>query len=100
MSRTLKDRPSKIKHEPWDKDRVRYWDDCNYMCYQLPTTKTKKRKEVDTEDHWMTTPGWWVRLTMNRPQRREVHLWERKALFSDIEELIQPAKKVGHVYYW
>lgn len=62
--------------------------------------RPKKRKKVDTEDNWMTTPGWWVRLTMNRPQRREVHLWERKALFSDIEELIQPSRKVGHVYYW
>lgn len=96
MSRTHKDKPSKLK-EPWDKDMVREGY-ANWI--YLPTTKTKKRKEVDTEDHWMSTPGWWVKMIMNRPQRREVHLWERKALFSDLEELIQPVRKVGHVYFW
>lgn len=96
MSRTYKDKPSKLK-EAWDKDMVREGY-ANWI--YLPTTKPKKRKEVDTEDHWMSTPGWWVKMTMNRPQRREVHLWERKALFSDIEELIQPVRKVGHVYFW
>lgn len=100
MSRTFKDKPHKVKHDPWDMDRVRYWDDCNYRCYQLPTTKTKKRKKVDTENHWMNTPGWWVNLMMNRPQRREVRVWERKALFSDLDDLIQPGKKYKHVYFW
>lgn len=62
--------------------------------------KTKKRKEVDTTDHWMSTPSWWTRLMMNRPQRRQVKLWERKALISDLEDLIQPGKKYKHVYFW
>ena len=97
MSRTNKDKPSRVNHDPYDTDRVMTE---NWHYRELPTTKTKKRKEVDTEDHWMSTPGWWVRLMMNKPQRREVHLWERKALFSDLETLVQPAKKVGHVYYW
>lgn len=97
MSRTTKDIPSKFKREPWDIDLV--WVE-GYRHRNTKTKKTKKRKEVDTEDHWMSTPGWWVKMTMNRPQRREVHLWERKALFSDIEELIQPVRKVGHVYFW
>ena len=102
MSRTFKDKPSKLKHEAWDKDTIRVEDTGTKWSYRihLPTTKTKKRKEVDTEEHWMTTPGWWVRLMMNKPQRREVHLWERKALFSELEELIQPGKKVAHIYYW
>ena len=97
MSRTFKDKPSKFKHEAWDIDWI--WVE-GYGHRNAPTKKTKKRKEVDTEDRWMSTPGWWVRLMMNKPQRREVHLWERKALFSDLEELVQPTRKVGHVYYW
>lgn len=71
MSRTYKDKPAKVRLEPWDKDGYGYiW---------LPTTKTKKRKEVDTKDHWMSTPSAWTRLMMNRPQRRASHLWEKKS---------------------
>ena len=42
MSRTLKDKPSKLK-EPWDKDMVREGY-ANWI--YLPTTKTKKRKKA------------------------------------------------------
>ena len=96
MSRTFKDKPGKLKHD-YDTDRVmtEAWS-----FRQLPTTKTKKRKEVDTEDHWMSTPGWWVKMTMNKPQRRAVHLWEKKVLVSDIEEVMVPGKKVPHIYFW
>jgi hypothetical protein len=103
MSRTLKDKPSKLKHEPYWQDRylVPIEDDEFFRRYMYAkTTKAKKRKEVDTEEHWMSTPGWWVNLMMNRPQRREVRVWERKALFSDLDDLIQPVKKYKHVYYW
>lgn len=102
MARTFKDKPSKLKYDPYWKDRYVIRVDYEILNRYLfaKTTKTKKRKEVDTKWHWMTTPSWWTRLTMNRPQRREVHTWERKALVSDIEELVQPSKKYKHVYYW
>lgn len=110
MSRTFKDKRRRHFSEYWKRETLaveyesinlrydgsRVW----YYYLQLPTTKPKLRKEVDTEDHWMSTPSWWTRLTMNKPQRRSVHLWERKALFSDLEELMQPGKKVAHIYYW
>ena len=98
MARTYRDNARRrYFNSYWQQDRILVE---GFGWRLAKTTKPKLRKTVDTEDHWMSTPGWWVRLTMNRPQRRAVHLWERKALFSDLEELVQPAKKVAHVYYW
>lgn len=99
MSRTIKDKPSKILHEPWDKDRVLIGPLYRYIWRS--TTKTKKKKQVDTEWHWMTTPGHWIRLKMNKPQRRKAHIWEQKVLISDIEEIDHPnVSRKPHVYYW
>ena len=101
MSRTYKDKPSKLRHSHYRNDKDFVCVDGMYLYeLKLPTTKPKKRKEVDTEWHWMTTPSWWTRLMMNKPQRREVKLWERKALISDLEDLIEPGKKYKHVYFW
>jgi hypothetical protein len=102
VSRTLKDRPSRVKHEPWDKDLVRVEGWFRYI--NLPTTKTKKRRKVDTEWHWMNTPSWWTRLMMNKPQRREGSIWERKAVLTDFSSLLElDTPGVGrkpHVYFW
>ena len=43
MSRTYKDKPSKLKHEAWDKD-MDYVEGTWYRL-ELPTTKPKKRKK-------------------------------------------------------
>jgi hypothetical protein len=102
MSRTYKDKPSKIKHESWNKDRERIEGTFYYI--DLPTTKAKKRKELDTEEHWMNTPGWWTRLVMNRPQRRRCKLWERDALKTSpdsLDDLDKPIiSRKPHIYYW
>ena len=102
MSRTYKDKPSKIKHESWNKDRERIEGTFYYI--DLPTTKAKKRKELDTEEHWMNTPGWWIRLVMNRPQRRKCKLWERDALKSNLDSLDDLDNPIisrkPHIYYW
>lgn len=109
MSRTFKDRPTRVKYEPWDKDRspiyVEY-KDCilRYSYIFNKTTKTKKRKSVDTQEHWMTTPGWWIRLMMGKPQRREGTLWERKAVLTDPDSLLDlDTPSIGrkpHIYFW
>ena len=102
MSRTYKDKPSKLKYDAWDKDRERIED--TYYWLDLPTTRVKKRKELDTEEHWMSTPAWWTRLMMNRPQRRECKLWERDALKSSLDSLDDLDKPIisrkPHIYYW
>ena len=97
MSRTYKDKPSKILHESWNKDMV--WTGSGYL--HLPTTKTKKRKEVDTEWHWMSTPSWWTRMTMIKPERRASKLLERKALISDLVDFeIPDTGRKPHIYYY
>lgn len=109
MSRTYKDKPSKFKYEPWDKDRYLlktnvgdYFHHYNYLWTK--TTKTKKRKEQDTEWHWMGTPSDWTRLMMNKPQRRAGTLWERevvKCQVADLEEVDKPSvSRKPHIYYW
>ncbi len=109
MSRTLKDRPSRVQHEPWDKDRSPIYTEykgciLRYSYILNKTTKTKKRRKVDTEWHWMSTPSWWTRLMMNKPQRRAGSIWERKAVLTDFSSLLElDTPGVGrkpHVYYW
>lgn len=115
MSRTYKDKPYRIRHP-----RVVDYDVIEYQKYYNPkyysdgpywyTAKLylkragvhqKKPKRVDTEDHWMTTPGWWIRLAMTKPQRRRASMWERKVLFEDLELCDPPGvSRKPHQYYW
>ncbi len=88
MSRTFKDKPSKVRFP----EVYPYW---------VQTEKTKKRKEEDTEWHWMSTPSWWTRLCMNRPERRANKLRERNILISNVDEFDFP--DLGHrphIYFW
>jgi hypothetical protein len=102
VSRTYKDRPRKFNPEPWDIDLIKL---DRYTYIDSPTKKTKKRKEVDTEDHWMSTPSWWTRLMMTRPERRSNRLLEVAVVKSiDIEDLedfdFPDLGHKPHVYYW
>jgi hypothetical protein len=72
-----------------------------YRYLQIPGAKTKKRKEHDTEYHWMSTPSWWNRLFNNIPQRRKGRAWERKVLVEGVDETDPPNfSKRPHHYYW
>ena len=83
MARTFKDSIKKYHFKDfWAQDRIQLE---GYGCRLAKTTKPKKRKEVDTEDHWMRTPSWWTHLVMIRPQRRAGKLWESKFVNSDID---------------
>lgn len=122
MSRTYKDKPAKFRFPEaydwrWSCEKVPY--DYTYSPYgtgdpvtvtryvyrELPGVKTKKRREVDSEWHWMgSTPSWWTRLTMNRPQRREAHLWEHEVSrtpVDNLEEVDKPnTSHKPHIYYY
>ena len=73
----------------------------------MPRTRHhgRKAKERAFGKNWRwlgQTPGWWVRLTMTRPQRRRVKLWERDAAkrstWDDID--IPPHGRKPHKYFW
>ncbi len=112
MSRTYKDRPSRVRFPEfnalYDTFRIAYEEEndfgdvrVRYSYLKKPGIKTKKKKHVDTEWHWMSTPSWWTRLIMNRPQRRKGRLWERAILFQELEETDAPGVgKKPHQYYW
>lgn len=99
MSRTFKDRPHRIRF-PETSGGTWY----TYSCPEKGSKKLK-RKELDTEDHWMhSTPSWWNNMFHTRPQRNNGHMWERevvKTAIDDVEDLDPPI--VGnkpHKYYW
>lgn len=122
MSRTYKDKPWKFKNPeaydynwgcekiPYEKEYTHYrsgevFNITSYWVKPIAGAKTKKRKTVDCDWHWMSsTPSWWTRMMMNRPQRREVHLWEHTATHTPLDELEEldtpPSGKKPHIYYW
>jgi hypothetical protein len=100
MSRTYKDVKWEVRfpERSWDIGRV--W---NGYCYlKIAGFKTKKKKKVNTEWHWMGTPSWWTRLMMNRPQRVASKQYEKIVVgLSDLEEVDFPlVSKKPHIYYW
>lgn len=104
MSRTLKDTPSKLRFEPYDKDYIEV-EHYGFSSYRKgKTTKTKKRKEVDTEEHWQTTPSWWNNLFHTRPIRGNFRAFLTNAVKSDIteiEDMLEPTdSKSPHKYFW
>lgn len=77
MSRTDKDK----------KYKVRYGEDA----FITNEPDRKKRKKSYNPIFAWATPSWWTRIVMNRPQRRDEHLWEKKVLIAeDLEEVDAP----------
>ena len=130
MSRTYKDKPWKVTQPEsrWDfgTEQIAYEStrrvyeldlETNTYCFRdtdefctiyrrisIAGVKTKKKKRVDAEWHWMSTPGWYINLFMNRPQRSSGKLWERRVVKVPVEELVdETLPGVGrkpHLYYW
>lgn len=124
MSRTYKDRhwklrfpesdwrfgteriPYEAQGRVYDFDTNKYLEEyttvIRYTYVSLPGIKTKKKRRDNTEYGWLgSTPSWWTRIMMNRPQRRKGRVWERKVLFEDFEESDPPGVgRKPHQYYW
>lgn len=128
MSRTYKDKSWKFKYPEsqynFGSERIPYEHECKVYAYidnewawtgktevrtryfylDVAGAKTKKKKRVDSEWHWMTTPGWFIKEFMNRPQRAKGRMWEKKITKVALEDLdLLDTPSVGrkpHVYYW
>lgn len=116
MSRTHKDKPRKFQSPEYDWKYGTETHTCEvwskwYEGYvelryslQLPGVKTKKKRRVDTEDHWMNTPSWWIREFMTVPQRAAGRTWERNVVREKIEDLDAVDKpnisRKPHLYFW
>lgn len=68
------------------------------------TTKPKLRKEVDTEDHWMTTPSWWNRLFHTKPIRGKFRRYTADVVgrsLDSISSILEPLdSNKPHKYFW
>ena len=98
MSRTYKDRPTRVRFpESFDHDRVQIPG--TWHSIELPTTRAKKRKHVDTEHHWMGTPSWWTRMFMRRPRRARENQSLRN--IHDVEDFdfVDTGRKPHNYYY-
>lgn len=108
MSRTYKDKPYSIK---WPEESVEYntvkvpvsfgtwqW----FRRIEVAGLKTKKPRTY-CHPRWSSkSPSWWVRLTMNRPQRRAGRVWEACIKYArdlDVADPPQISRK-PHVYYY
>lgn len=65
----------------------------------------KKKAKLFNPWRWLqSTPGWWIRMMMTRPQRRKAHEWEHKAAATDPDLLDgvdgPPHGNKPHQYYW
>lgn len=120
MSRTYKDRPYRVKfpeekrdfyyeYKPYIAEGInRYWPRGEYYCglrwfsVKRPYILKKKARHVDSENHWMSTPGWWTHFYMDRPQRQASNQYMKQiTLDVDLEELDPPMiGRKPHVYYW
>lgn len=66
--------------------------------------KSKKKKFGKNWQWLQSTPSWWTKLFMNRPQRRKTKLWETEAVKvsqNNLDLLDKPnVTKKPHKYYW
>lgn len=117
MSRTYKDRKAKLqfpedyndlayKKITYTKAYINTYGDYNeydaYWYMPVAGFKVKKKRSNPGRYFWYrSTPGWFVRLVMNKPARRAAKLAERKVLFSDIEDFdFVDTKRKPNIYYW
>lgn len=101
MSRTYKDKPNKLRfpEDQYDYGKI-MMPGFTYM--YLPGVRPKRKRN---HCHWRwleSTPSWWTRLFMIKPQRRKCRLWENQVKYMvNLEEADCPFyKNKPHKYYW
>ena len=122
MSRTYNTKPVRLRYPEFCMKKEDKYNIVPYVrCYLDPITGEekaykyhvwmkkpgifpKKKKCDDYEYRWMTTPMWWCKVMMNRPQRKAGKRWERQVVQQSIESLnytdTPSISRKPHVYYW
>lgn len=123
MSRTYKDRPYKFKPYHLEKEasteciqyEAEYYEwgtgikrsGIRFCWLKVRGVKTKKKKTYNpykAGDWGMSTPSWWTKMFMNRPQRAKLNRLARKAATlsrSELEDFDIPfTKNKPHSYYY
>ena len=99
MSRTYKDRPTRIRFPgPHDFELVEL--DGNWVRWaQIPGRCAKKPRRQDTKYHWQTTPSHWTYTMMIRPRRHREN--QQLRTLHDLENFdFVDTKRKPHIYYW
>lgn len=83
-----------VKCAPYEIER-------SYCVKKAGVFTKKKRKDFNSEYQWIgETPGWWVRMLVNRPLRRKGRMWEREASKVDIKGDGCYWIKFGNTVHW
>lgn len=102
MSRTHNDKPWEVRF-PEERWEYEYTEDNYVFRLKKSGVKTKKKRSYHPP-FWMTTPMWWIREFMNRPQRAKGAMWEKATIKLDIESLEDVdhpnVSRKPHLYYW
>ena len=102
MSRTFKDKPSKLLWGDYQQDYI--WLEGYYHILRK-TTKPKVKRSVDTDWAWMqATPSWWNNLFHTRPIRGNFRKFTKDLVRLDkeaVEDILEPTdSRRPHKYYY
>jgi len=100
MSRTYKDKPSKLLWGDYAQDYV-YLERFHHIWRK--TTKPKVRKTEDTEWKWMmSTPSWWNHIFHTKPLRKMfTNFCSDVKGRKDLEDILEPKdSRKPHKYYY
>jgi hypothetical protein len=129
MSRTYKTQPNRLKYKKYFDDDGYYWVNYTRVYVSYYTKEERegpaqfrlkkaghfpKLKRFEPEwKWWQTTPSWWIRTYMQKPQRRAGSMWEREVVktfnqsvheydkYDNVEQLDTPSvSRKPHIYYW
>lgn len=108
MSRTYRRKTARYQLQE-QTDRIHSW--AAWATARGATSDVDKvREEIQTardrfhlDGNWtMTTPAWWIRMAMTRPQRQRTRaLCDLTLRLCDLDDTpLFPLAKRPHVYYW
>lgn len=89
MSRTLKDRPYDIRRDEYNPRKPWIRSSNGHIAFVEEPGVLEKKRRFEEPPHWYNSqPSWWNRIFSTRPRRVENSAWEKNAVKTPIESLI------------